>query len=41
MSDQTSNTTVLIVDDMPDSIEILNQILKDEYRVLFAISGHM
>jgi PleD family two-component response regulator len=31
--------TVLIVDDMPANIEILNGILQDEYEVLFATNG--
>lgn len=31
--------TVLIVDDIPDNIDVLRRILRDEYRVKAAISG--
>lgn len=33
--------TVLVVDDAPDSIEILNRILQDDYQVIFATDGPM
>ncbi len=33
--------TILLVDDSPDGIEVLNEILQNEYRVLFATSGPM
>jgi len=39
MLNALSKPTILVVDDMPGSIEILNQILADEYRVLFALNG--
>ncbi len=39
MSESPATETVLVVDDAPDSIEILNQILQGKYRVLFATSG--
>jgi len=39
MLNALSKPTILVVDDMPGSIEILNQILADEYRVLFALTG--
>ncbi len=38
---QPNKSTVLIVDDTLDSLEILNQILASEYRVLFATNGPM
>ncbi len=33
--------TILLVDDNQDSIEILNEILQNEYRILFATNGPM
>lgn len=39
MAEVLEKPTILVVDDVPDSIEILNQILSDEYRVLFALDG--
>ncbi len=39
MSKSLDKSTILIIDDMADSIAILNQILADEYRVLFALNG--
>ncbi|MFK5948289.1 MAG: EAL domain-containing protein [Methylococcales bacterium] len=39
MLNSLEKSTILIVDDMPSSIEILNQILADKYRVLFALDG--
>ncbi|MCP4046728.1 MAG: diguanylate cyclase, partial [Gammaproteobacteria bacterium] len=41
MLKRANKSTVLIVDDAPDSLEILNQILASEYRVLFATNGSM
>lgn len=41
MSKQLEKSTVLLIDDVVDSIEILNQILCEEYRVLFATTGPM
>lgn len=34
-----ADTTILIVDDMPSNIEILNQVLGGEYDILFATGG--
>ncbi|NGZ07106.1 MAG: response regulator [Magnetococcales bacterium] len=31
--------TLLIIDDQPANIKVLNELLKDEYRVLFALEG--
>ena len=39
MAEALQKPTILVVDDVPDSIEILNQILTNEYRVLFALDG--
>jgi len=39
MFESVEKPTVLVVDDVPDSIEILNQILAEENRVLFALNG--
>ncbi|MDM8545071.1 two-component system response regulator [Candidatus Venteria ishoeyi] len=39
MTESLDKPTVLIVDDLPDGIQVLNQILADEYRVLFATNG--
>jgi len=41
MSHTLKTATVLVVDDALDSIEIVNQILQDDYRVLFALCGVM
>lgn len=30
---------ILIIDDTPDNIRILNEILKNDYRVFFATAG--
>ncbi len=35
----STKPTILVVDDAPDSIALLNQILADDYRVLFALDG--
>lgn len=34
-----ADTTILIVDDMPSNIEVLNQVLGGEYDILFATGG--
>jgi diguanylate cyclase (GGDEF)-like protein len=39
MSKPFEKPSILIIDDTPDSITILNQILQQEYRVLFALNG--
>ncbi|MDM8545070.1 response regulator [Candidatus Venteria ishoeyi] len=39
MSEQAQKPTVLVVDDAPDGIHILNQILADKYQVIFATNG--
>ena len=39
MSNINEKQTVLVVDDVQDSIEILNRILQDDYRVLFSTDG--
>ena len=39
MFEESEHRTILIIDDAPESIGILNQILMDEYRVLFALNG--
>ena len=41
MYQKTKKSTVLVVDDAADSIEILHQILANDYRVLFATGGVM
>lgn len=40
MDDKTAERfNILIVDDAPDNIEILNELLEKEYKVFFATSG--
>jgi diguanylate cyclase (GGDEF)-like protein len=36
---QPERQTILIVDDMPSNIEVLNEILSDDYDILFATNG--
>ena len=33
--------TVLVVDDIPENIDVLNGILKSEYRVIVATNGEV
>lgn len=37
--DPAPNIRVLVVDDNPENIRVLHQILKDEYAILFAVTG--
>ena len=39
MADSVEKKTVLIVDDTPTNIQILMEILKDEYRIIAAVKG--
>lgn len=39
MAVNKSLQTILIIDDTPDNIRILNEILRNDYRILFARSG--
>jgi len=39
MLEETAKTTILIVDDMPSSIQILSKFLQNEYRIIFAQNG--
>ncbi|MEO5333210.1 MAG: response regulator [Magnetococcus sp. YQC-5] len=36
---QMEQQTILIVDDQPLNIEILNEVLQDSYRIVFATNG--
>jgi len=38
-STKDQQPTILVVDDNPDSVSLLNYVLKDHYRVKVAISG--
>jgi putative two-component system response regulator len=39
MSTQFDKLTILVVDDMPDNLALMNSLLKDEYKVKIANSG--
>jgi len=39
-SDREIRPTILVVDDEPTNLQVLRQILQDDYRLLFARDGH-
>jgi putative two-component system response regulator len=39
VDDQAAKRTVLLVDDSPDNLQLLNGLLKDEYQVRVARNG--
>ncbi|TAK92253.1 MAG: response regulator, partial [Aquabacterium sp.] len=39
-SDREVRPCILIVDDEPTNLQVLRQILQDDYRLLFARDGH-
>lgn len=39
MSQETARKTVLIVDDVPSNVKIMNSLLKDHYRTMMATTG--
>jgi response regulator RpfG family c-di-GMP phosphodiesterase len=39
MNDQVEKKAVLVVDDTPTNIQILMEILKDDYRIIAAVNG--
>ena len=39
LDDRTAKRTVLVVDDSPDNLQLLNGLLKDEYQVRVAKNG--
>jgi putative two-component system response regulator len=39
MADPSAKHTILVVDDSPDSLQLLNALLKDEFRVRLASDG--
>jgi sigma-B regulation protein RsbU (phosphoserine phosphatase) len=39
MNDQVEKQTVLVVDDTPTNIQVLMETLKDDYRIVAAVSG--
>jgi len=39
MNDQVEKNAVLVVDDTPTNIQVLMEILKDDYRIIAAVNG--
>ena len=39
-SDRETRPAILIVDDEPTNLQVMRQILQNEYRLLFARDGH-
>ena len=39
MAESTERASVLVVDDVPANIQVLSSVLKDEYRIFFAVNG--